>query len=107
VLESNSKNKSKDLYRSITEFKKGYQLRTNLVKDERGYLLADSHKILNRWKNYFFQLLNVQGQVRLKFTQQSHLCQSLVPLRLRSLLESRKSMSPGSDQIPTEMIQGN
>jgi hypothetical protein len=29
------------------------------VKDENGYLLADSHNILNRWKNYFSQLLNV------------------------------------------------
>jgi hypothetical protein len=33
---------------------------------------------------------NVQGAggIRLKFTEQSHLCESLVPLRLRSLLES-------------------
>jgi hypothetical protein len=29
------------------------------VKDEYGHLLADSHNILNRWKNYFSQLLNV------------------------------------------------
>jgi hypothetical protein len=29
------------------------------VKDENGDLLADSHNILNRWKNYFSQLLNV------------------------------------------------
>jgi hypothetical protein len=31
----------------------------NLLKDENGDLLADSHSILNRWKNYFCQLLNV------------------------------------------------
>jgi hypothetical protein len=44
--ESNSKNKNiRDLYRGINEFKKGYQPRTNLVKDERGNLLADPHKI--------------------------------------------------------------
>jgi hypothetical protein len=54
-LESNSNNKNiRDLYRGINEFKKGYQPRTNLVKDERCDLLADPHKILNRWKNYFF-----------------------------------------------------
>jgi hypothetical protein len=53
-LEPNSKNKNiRYLYRGINEFKKGYQPRTNLVKDERGDLLADPHKILNRWKNYF------------------------------------------------------
>jgi hypothetical protein len=52
-LESYSKNKNiRDLCRSINEFKKGFQPRTNLVKDERGDLLAGRHKILNRWKNY-------------------------------------------------------
>jgi hypothetical protein len=39
----------------------GYQLRNNLVKDENGALLVESHNILNRWKNYFSQLLNVQN----------------------------------------------
>jgi hypothetical protein len=32
-----------------------------LVKDEIGGLLADSHNILNRWKNYFCLLFNVYG----------------------------------------------
>jgi hypothetical protein len=31
------------------------------VKDENGDLLADSHNILNRRKNYFSQLLNVHN----------------------------------------------
>jgi hypothetical protein len=47
-LESNSKNKIRHLYRGITEFKKGHQPRTNLVKDESGDLLVDSLKILTR-----------------------------------------------------------
>jgi hypothetical protein len=42
-------------------FKRGYQPRNNLMKDENGGLLADSHNILNRWKNYFPLLLNVHG----------------------------------------------
>jgi hypothetical protein len=53
-LATNSKNKNiRDLYRGIKEFKKAYQPRHNLPKDENGDLLADSHNILNRWKNYF------------------------------------------------------
>jgi hypothetical protein len=36
----------------MAEFKKGYQTRTSLVKDERGDLLANLHKTVNRWKNY-------------------------------------------------------
>jgi hypothetical protein len=58
----NSKNKNvRDLYRGIHEFKKGYQPRNNLVKDEKGDLLVDSHNILNSWKNYFSLLLNVHN----------------------------------------------
>jgi hypothetical protein len=38
---------------------RGYPPRSNLVKDENGDLLADSHNILNRWMKYFSQSLNV------------------------------------------------
>jgi hypothetical protein len=44
-IELNSKNKSiRDLYRGITEFK-SYQPKTNLVKNERGDLLAVPQQI--------------------------------------------------------------
>jgi hypothetical protein len=56
-LATNSKKKNiRNLYRGINEFKRGYQPRNNLVKDGNGDLFADSHNILNRWKNYFPQL---------------------------------------------------
>jgi hypothetical protein len=78
-IELNSKNKNiKELYRGITEFKKGYQPKTNLVKDERGDLLADPQKILNMWKNYFCQLLNVQGPRSMRQTE-IHTAEPFVP----------------------------
>jgi predicted NACHT family NTPase len=50
-LATDSKNKNiRDLYRRINEFK-GYRPRNNLVKDENGDMLADSHILLNRCKN--------------------------------------------------------
>jgi len=43
-LETYNKIKNiRDLYRSINDFKKGYQLRTNIVKDEKGDLVTYSH----------------------------------------------------------------
>jgi hypothetical protein len=47
-LSTNTKNKIKGLYRGINEYKRVYDL------------LADSH-IVNRWKNYFTQLLNMNS----------------------------------------------
>ena len=49
------------MYRGISDFKKGYQPRCNMVKDEKGDLFADSHSIVARWRNYFSQLFNVHG----------------------------------------------
>jgi hypothetical protein len=59
-LEKNSKKRNiRDLYGGINEFKKGYQPRSKLVKDENGDLLAESHNILNKWRGNFSHLFNV------------------------------------------------
>jgi len=59
--ETKSKIKNiRDLNRGINDFKKGYQLRTNIVKDEKGNLVTDSHNILARWRKHFSQQFNVQ-----------------------------------------------
>jgi hypothetical protein len=76
---SNSKNKNiRDLYRGINLLKKGYQPRSNSVKDENGDLLADSHNILNRWKKYFSQLLNVRRVSHVRQIE-IHTAEPLVP----------------------------
>jgi hypothetical protein len=46
----------RDFYRGISNFRKGYQPRTNIVKDEKGDLVRDSQNILARWRNHVFQL---------------------------------------------------
>jgi hypothetical protein len=48
------------------------------VKDENGDLLADSDNILNRWKNYFSQLLNVHNVSDVRQIE-VHTAESLVP----------------------------
>jgi hypothetical protein len=79
------------------------------VKYENAELLADSHSILNRWKNYFSQLLNVHivSDVR---QMEVHMAELLAPRH--SLLEVeiaiakfKKYKSPDSHQIPAELIQ--
>jgi hypothetical protein len=59
-LESNNKNKNiRDLYRGINEFKKRYQPRISIIKVENGNLIADPQSVLNKWKKFFNQMLNV------------------------------------------------
>ena len=109
-LETNSKIKNvRDLYRDFSDFKKGYQPRTNLVKDEKGDLVADSHNILARWRNHFSQLLNIQG-INDVWQTEMHTAEPLVSepsaFQVELAIEKLKShKSPGIDQIPPELIK--
>jgi len=109
-LETNNKiNKIRDLYRDINDMKKGYQARTSIVKDERDDLVADSHSIMARWRNYFSQILNVHGVSNVRQAE-IHTAEPVVPepsaLEVELAIEKLKShKSPGIDQIPVEMIK--
>jgi len=46
------------LYKGINDFKKGYQYKTKIAKDEKGDLLIDSHSTLARWRKHFSELFN-------------------------------------------------
>ena len=109
-LETNSKIQNiRDLYRCINDFKKGYQPRCNIVKDEKGDLVADSHSIVARWRNYFSQLFNVHG---VKDVRQAeiHTAEPLVPepsaAEVKLAIDKLKShKSPGIGEIPAELIK--
>jgi hypothetical protein len=97
------------LYRGINDFKRGYQPRTNVVKDEKGELVADSHSILARWRHHFSQLLNIHGVNDVKQTE-VHTAGPLVPepsaFEVEMAIGKLKShKSPGIDQIPAELIK--
>jgi len=89
--------------------KKGYQPRTLIVKDEKRKLFADPHSIMARWRNYFYQLLNVHEDNDIRQAE-IHTVEPLVPepnafevdLAVGKL---KNHKSPGTDQIPAELIK--
>jgi len=109
-LETNSKIQNiRDLYRGINEFKKEYHPRCNIVKDEKGDMVADPHSIVARWRNYFSQLFNVHG-VKGVGQAEIHTAETLIPEPSASEFELNNDMlkshkSPGIDQIPAELIK--
>jgi hypothetical protein len=79
------------------------------VKDENDNLLAYSRHDLNRWKNYFSQLLNVHNVSDVRQIE-VYTAEPLVPgpshLEVEiAIAELKKYESPGSGQIPAEQIQ--
>ena len=73
------------------------------MKDEKGDLLADSHSIVARWRNYFSQLFNVHGIKHVRQAEK-HTAEPLVPepsaAEVELAIDKLKShKSPGIDQI--------
>jgi hypothetical protein len=98
------------LYRGINEFKKGYQARINIIKDENGNLLADPQSALNMWKNIFNQVLNVP-EVHDVRQMDIHKAEPLVPETSLVEVETatrklKRYKSIGTDQILAELIKG-
>jgi hypothetical protein len=97
------------LYRGINDFKKGYHHRINIIKDENGNLIADPENVLNRWKNFFNQVLNVHGVHDVR-QMDIHTAETLVPepslVEVEIAIGKLKSYkSPGTDEIPAELIK--
>ncbi|XP_054287945.1 uncharacterized protein LOC129003672 [Macrosteles quadrilineatus] len=57
--EENTANNAKDFYRKVRFFKKGFTPCTYGIKNKEGQLLTESVKVLERWREYFEELLNV------------------------------------------------
>jgi hypothetical protein len=71
------------------------------VKDENGDLFADSHSIVNRWKNYFLQLLNVHRVIDVRQIEPLVLDPSPFEVEI-AIAKLKRYKSPGSDQIPED-----
>lgn len=72
-------------------------------------LLADSDRILNIWKNHYFQLLNVNYVNYVRQTK-VHTSKPLVPKPTaieveRTVEKFKRYESPDATHLPTELIQ--
>jgi hypothetical protein len=97
-----------DFYSGISDFKKVYQSRTNIVRYEKGFLVAGSCSILARWGNHYSQLLNVRG-VNDIWQREIQTAEPQVPepsaFEVETAIENLKThTSPGINQI-TSTVQ--
>jgi hypothetical protein len=80
-----------------------------VVKNGDGDLLADTHNILNRWKNYLYQMFNVRTVNDIRQTE----IYTAEPLVLESssfrveiaFAKLKRYKSLGFNQIPAEVTQ--
>jgi hypothetical protein len=95
--------------RCVTNAEVNCKIWDNLVEDENGDLIADSHNIFSIWKNYIFQLLNVCSvsivrQIEIQTAEP--LLPHPIPFEVEvAIAKLERYKSPGSDQISAELIK--
>jgi hypothetical protein len=86
-----------------------FQPMFNIIKDDNGNLLAHTQSILNRWNNFFNEVLNVRG-VHDVMQMDIYMAEPLVsersPVKVEIVIGKLKSYkSLGTDQIPAKLIK--
>ena len=82
-----------------------------MIKDENENLLGDMKSILNRWKNYFNNVLNINDREQDSFNENTiHTAEPFIvepdELDIKFIIEELKShKAPGIDGIPAELIK--
>ena len=107
---SNSKSKNnRDLYRGISDFKKGYQHKTNILNEEKDRLFTESHCILARWGKHFSQLLNIRGftdVMQIEVQRAEPLVSESSAFEFEMAVEKlKRRRSPDNDHISAELFK--
>ena len=111
IGKNNANKDVRNMYRGIREIRGGHQSRTDMIKDENGNLLGDTKSILNRWRNYFNNVLNINDREEGSFNENTiHTAEPFIvepdELDIKFIIEELKShKAPGIDGIPAELFK--
>lgn len=112
-LEKNSRENQKLFYNVLKNLRKGKKPDSTLIKDNNGKVLSDPIEIMNRWRQYFQELLQTQGtnneentQTEDKQRQTENEEEGITEEELTTALNKMKNgKSPGHDRITGEMLK--
>lgn len=105
-------NENRKFYRGINAERKGYQPRVNTCRDKAGNTLCEKEQIINRWAEYFEDLLNVDTQLDAteeEIPENNATQPEVQPPTLeevqRAIQAQKNNKAPGGDGIGAELLK--
>lgn len=102
-------------YQEVKKLRKGYQARTNMIKNKRGDTLTNEKEVKERWKEYFNELLNRSEPENPLNTDSNILHDNLTDMEpepepteeevKKAIGSVRNNKAPGSDNVSIELIK--
>lgn len=103
-------NNTKEFFKSIKHFRKGYIPNTYGVKDKEGQILTQKTQVIDRWKEYFQELLNCEQPTQNEEITEYHNVEPWVEEPSQKEVETaikclKNNKSPGEDAIASELLK--
>ncbi|XP_073986277.1 uncharacterized protein [Rhodnius prolixus] len=100
--------RGRKFYKAVKNIKDGYQPRTGCIESAEGRLMAGKEEVINRWMEYFQEVLNSQGGLVLE-EEDIALDDDAEPPSMEdfdNVVETLKAnKAPGEDSIEAEMVK--
>ena len=108
-----NQNETRKLYRNVNETRNGYSQQPLLCKDKSGLVIADEERCINRWAEYFRELLNPNNPPDrneqdndLPFqTAQPYIAEPTLQEVKDEILKLKNFKAPGIDNLPGELFK--
>jgi len=106
--------RNRKYYKEVKEIKTGFQPRINFCRDKEGNMLADRTVVLNRWAEYFSNLLNKDIEDGSEGSQRKGVeninGEDIIPEPTLEEVEkeikmAKNNKAPGMDLVTAEMIK--
>lgn len=106
-------NNAREFYRKIRFFKKGFTPNPFGVKNKEGVVVTENLQVLQRWSEYFCELLNVEGQNNTMGEENEdtyyHVQPKIETPTREEVKEAIKTLknnkAPGKDEISAELLK--
>lgn len=104
---------TRNFYRKVNEVKHGYNQQPLLCKDKSGLVMADEERCIERWAQYFKELLNPNNptdrneeDIQLPFqTVQPYIAEPTLQEVEFEILKLKNFKAPGIDNLPGELLK--
>lgn len=114
IMESNFKSNQKLFYKVLKQLGKNKQRPINTIKNKKGELITEGTKILERWKEYFEELLSTNQDTNTCDSQNKDKSESKQPenyeeISQKEITDALKKLklgkSAGHDKLTPEMLK--
>jgi len=110
IVEDQKHNNTRKMYRTVNQFKKGYQHKFSIIRIKKGEMVMNTKEKAEIWKEYFYKLLNKgrpremikKGNKEICIVEVEELTTEDVKKGIKNLINNKAA---GTDGIHLELIK--